>query len=262
MRLAAQEHLIPGETLSEKWNVIQKLGYEGIELRGLGDFAFEKRLPELQKALSNGAYFPCVCVIMSHFIGDFDKAKRRDATENMKSLLSVIAEVGGKGAITPASYGMHSNRLPPFKAPRSSEEDELVLIEGLQELGEHAAKHNVQVFLEPLNRYEDHMLNTLEQGVALIKKVGLPSITLMADLYHMNIEEKNSAQALIDAKDYLAHIHLADSNRLEPGQGQSDFAKIKKALERINYDGFLALECHFKAEPLIALEKCTQPFRP
>ncbi len=258
MKLAAQEHLIPGETLTEKWDVIQKLGYEGIELRGLADFAFEKRLAELQKALSDGVYFPSVCVIMSHFIGDFDKAKRRDAIENMKSLLSVIAEVGGKGAITPASYGMHSNRLPPFESPRSPEEDEIILIEGLQELGEHAAKHGVQVFLEPLNRYEDHMLNTLEQGVALCKKVGLKSVTLMADLYHMNIEERNSAQALIDAKNYLAHIHLADSNRLEPGQGQTDFTRIKTALEQLNYDGFLALECRFKDEPVTALKKSIQ----
>jgi sugar phosphate isomerase/epimerase len=262
MKLAAQEHLIPGETLSEKWEVIQKLGYEGIELRGLGDFAFEKRLAELQKALSDGAYFPSVCVIMSHFIGDFDKTKRRDAIENMKSLLSVIAEVSGKGAVTPASYGMHSNRLPPFTAPRNPEEDELVLIEGLQELGEHAAKHKVQVLLEPLNRYEDHMLNTLEQGVALCKKVGLKSVVLMADLYHMNIEEKNSSQALINAKDYIRHIHLADSNRLEPGQGQTDFAKIKATLEEIHYDGFLALECRFEDEPLTALKKSSQLFRP
>jgi sugar phosphate isomerase/epimerase len=261
MKIAAQEHLIPGETLSEQWAVVHNLGYQGIELRGQGDFAFEKRLSELNKARADGVYFPSVCVNMSHFIGDFDKAKRRDATENMKSLLSVIAEVGGKGAITPASYGMHSNRLPPFTPPRSPEEDEMVLLEGLQELGEHAAKHNVQVFLEPLNRYEDHMLNTLAQGVTLIKKVGLKSVTLMADLYHMNIEEKNSAQSLIDAKDYLAHVHLADSNRLEPGQGQTDFAKIKAVLEQINYDGFLALECRFKDEPLTALKKSIQVFR-
>ena len=260
MKLAAQEHLIPGETLSKKWDVIQKLGYEGIELRGLGDFAFEKRLAELQKAQADGAYFPSVCVNMSHFIGDFDKTKRRDAIENMKSLLSVIAEVGGKGAITPASYGMHSNRLPPFTAPRSPEEDELILLEGLQELGEHAAKHNVQIFLEPLNRYEDHMLNTLEQGIALCKKVGLESVKLMADLYHMNIEEKNSSQALIEAKDYLAHVHLADSNRLEPGQGQTDFTKIRKTLEQITYGGFLALECRFKDEALTALRKSIQVF--
>lgn len=261
MKLAAQEHLIPGETLTEKWDVIQKFGYEGIELRGLGDFAFEKRLAELQKARANGAYFPSVCVIMSHFIGDFDKTKRRDATENMKSLLSVIAEVGGKGAITPASYGMHSNRLPPFTAPRSPEEDEAVLLEGLQELGEHAAKHNVQVFLEPLNRYEDHMLNTLEQGVALCKKVGQGSVVLMADLFHMNIEEKDSAQALKEARDYLAHVHLADSNRLEPGQGQTDFRRIKKMLDVLDFDGFGALECRFEDEPLTALKKSIQVFR-
>jgi sugar phosphate isomerase/epimerase len=260
MKIAAQEHLIPGETLTEKWDVIQKLGYEGIELRGLGDFAFEKRLAELQKALSDGAYFPSVCVIMSHFIGDFDKAKRRDAIENMKSLLSVIAEVGGKGAITPASYGMHSSRLPPFTAPRTPEEDEMVLLEGLQELGEHAAKHNVQVFLEPLNRYEDHMLNTLEQGVALCKKVGLKSVVLMADLFHMNIEEKDSAQALKKARDYLAHIHLADSNRLEPGQGQTDFGRIKKMLDVLDFEGFGALECRFEKEPLTALKKSIQLF--
>ncbi len=262
MKLAAQEHLIPGETLTEKWNVIQKLGYEGIELRGVGDFAFEKRLAELQKARADGAYFPSVCVIMSHFIGDFDKTKRGDAIKNMKSLLSIIAEVGGKGAITPASYGMHSNRLPPFTAPRTPEEDEMVLLESLQELGEHAEKHGVQVFLEPLNRYEDHMLNTLEQGVALCKKVGLESVKLMADLYHMNIEEKNSAQALIEAKDYLAHVHLADSNRFEPGQGQTDFTKIRKTLEQIDYKGFIALECRFEDEALIALKKSIQTFRP
>ena len=82
----------------------------------------------------------------------------------------------------------------------------------------------------------------------------------MADLYHMNIEERNSAQALTDAKDFIAHIHLADSNRLEPGQGQTDFAKIKKVLEQINYDGFLALECRFKDKPLIALKKSLQVF--
>lgn len=260
MKLAAQEHLIPGEILTEKWDVIQKLGYEGIELRGLGDFAFEKRLSELQKARADGVYFPSVCVNMSHFIGDFDKTKRRDAIENMKSLLSIIAKVGGKGAVTPASYGMHSNRLPPFASPRTPEEDEMVLLEGLQELGEHAAKHGVQVF-EPLNRYEDHMLNTLEQGVELCKKVGLESVVLMADLFHMNIEEKDSAQALKDARDYLAHIHLADSNRLEPGQGQTDFGRIKKMLDVLDFEGFGALKCRFEDEPLTALKKSIQVFR-
>ena len=62
---------------------------------------------------------PAVCLISDHFVGDFDAERRRDAIANMKTLLSAIAELGGYGAVTPASYGMHSNSLPPFRAPRS-----------------------------------------------------------------------------------------------------------------------------------------------
>lgn len=135
MKLACQEHLIPGDDLGKKWQVAQTLGFDGIELRGHGDFAFQKRLPELKKAQREGAVFPSVCVIMSHFIADFDQEKRLDALNNMKSLLSIIAELGGSGAITPASYGMHSNSLPPYRAPRTPKEDEEILLEALHSLG-------------------------------------------------------------------------------------------------------------------------------
>ena len=261
MKLACQEHLIPGDDLVEKWQLAQSLGFDGIELRGHGDFAFQKRLPELKRARREGAVFPSVCVIMSHFIADFDRAKRQDALDNMKSLLSVIAELGGHGAITPASYGMHSNSLPPFQAPRTPHEDEEILLEALHSLGEHAKREGVQVFLEPLNRYEDHMINTLNQAVGLCKKVSLDSVQVMADLFHMNIEERDSAAALIEAKDYLAHIHLADSNRLQPGLGQIQFERIFQALKQIEYNGFLAVECRLQGEATDALRKVAVSFK-
>lgn len=260
MKLACQEHLIPGSDLGEKWHVAQTLGFEGIELRGHGDFAFQKRLPELKKAQREGAFFPSVCVIMSHFIADFDSNKRLDALNNMKSLLSVIAELGGRGAITPASYGMHSNSLPPYQAPRTSQEDEEILLESLHHLGEHAQHEGVQLFLEPLNRYEDHMINTLDQAVELCKKISLGSVQVMADLFHMNIEEQNSATALIEAKDYLAHVHLADSNRFQPGLGQIQFEQIFQALKQIEYNGFLAVECRLKGDTTEALRKVAVDF--
>src|ERR687884_510860 len=162
MKLASQEHLIPAATLSEKWKLVESLGYDGIELRGETNFALRDRLSELREARRAGAVFPSVCVISDHFIGDFDAEKRRDAIENMKVLVSIIAELGGYGAITPASYGMFSLRLPPFKPPRSPEDDRAVLIDGLAELGQHAAREGVCVLIEPLNRYEDHMINCLD----------------------------------------------------------------------------------------------------
>jgi sugar phosphate isomerase/epimerase len=261
MKLACQEHLIPGDDLGKKWQVAQAIGFDGIELRGHGDFAFQKRLPELRKARREGAVFPSVCVIMDHFIADFDHEKRLDALKNMKSLLSVIAELGGRGAITPASYGMHSNSLPPYRAPRTPQEDEEILLEALHTLGEHAEREGVWVLLEPLNRYEDHMLNTLDRAVDLCKKVSLDSVRVMADLFHMNIEERDSAAALIAAKDYLAHVHLADSNRLQPGLGQIRFEGIFQALRDIDYDGFLAVECRLHGEATEVLRKVASSFK-
>lgn len=107
---------------------------------------------------------PSVCVQMDHFIGDFDPGRRRDAVTQLRSLLSVIAEVGGHGAITPAAWGMFSRRLPPFYPPRSEAEDREVLIEGLHNLGEHAAHEGALLLFEPLSRCEDHMVNTLAQA--------------------------------------------------------------------------------------------------
>ncbi len=156
---------------------------------------------------------------------------------------------------------MHSNSLPPYRAPRTPQEDEEILLEALHNLGEHTEREGVRIFLEPLNRYEDHMVNTLNQACALCGKVSHGSVRVMADLFHMNIEERDSAAALVEARDYLAHVHLADSNRLQPGLGQIMFERIFQALKQIEYDGFLALECRLQGEATEALRKVTSRFK-
>jgi hypothetical protein len=118
--LSAQEQMIDGTDLVEKFANAQRAGFDGIELRGAGGGAFAARLPELRAARDAGVVLPSVCVMMDHFIGDFDPDRRRSARAGMKDLLSVIAEVGGTGAVTPASFGMFSKRLPPFAPPRVS----------------------------------------------------------------------------------------------------------------------------------------------
>jgi sugar phosphate isomerase/epimerase len=261
MKLAGQEHLIPGDGLQQKWELMSSVGYDGIELHGHGDFQFRDRLPELRAARRSGVVMSSVCVIMDHFIGDFDESKRRDAIENMKSLLSVIAEVGGDGAVTPASYGMFSSRLPPYTPPRSPAEDRKVLIEGLRELGEHAQREGVLVYLEPLNRYEDHMINTLQQGIELCDAVGLESVKVMGDLYHMNIEEDVIPDSIEQAQGDVAHIHLADSNRAQPGAGHIDFKSAFAALKRINFSGWMALECGLRGDPSQVLTRVAQFLR-
>jgi sugar phosphate isomerase/epimerase len=255
MKLSCQEHLLPGDTLIAKWDNARRYGFEAIELRGHGDFVFRERLPELRAAHNAGVVMPTVCVIMDHFIGDFDKARRADAVENMKSLLSVMGELGGVGAITPAAYGLHSNYLPPFVGKRSAEEDRKVLLECLGQLGDHAESAGVTVLFEPLNRYEDHMCNTLAEGVSIVKELDHPSVALMADLFHMGIEEASSSAALEDSFTFVKHIHVADSNRYEPGQGQTDFKTIFATLRRLRYGGYMAFECMLKYDAEDALPR-------
>lgn len=252
-KFACQEQLLPGENLEQKWEFARGAGYAAIELRGKGEFAFADRLDELSRARANGVPMPTVCVEMSHFIGAFDERLRRDAVAQLKSQLSVLAEIGGVGAMTPASYGMFSRRLPPFEPPRSEAGDREVLLDGLRELGEHAANLGVQLFLEPLNRYEDHMVNRLAQAMELIKATGLDSLRVAADTYHMNIEEDDLADALFEVAPYLGHVQISESNRLQPGTGHLDWPTVLDALARIGYQGYLALECRLRGDPADAV---------
>jgi sugar phosphate isomerase/epimerase len=252
-KIAVQEQLLPGDTLQAKWDFAQEAGYDAIELRAKGGFHFAGRLEELKRARKDGVVMPTVCVDMLHFFGAFDDDLRRDAIAQMKSQLTVIAEIGGVGAQTPASYGMFSRRLPPFEPPRTEEEDREVLLTGLAELGEHARKEGVTLFLEPLNRYEDHMVNRLEQAAGLIRATGHDSIRIGIDSYHMNIEESDPAAAILAHAELIGHAQVSDSNRFQPGAGHLDWPAWLGALHTIGYDGHLAAECRLTGDPVQAV---------
>ena len=262
MRITCQEALAPGDTLVAKWAFLEEAGWDGIELLGAGAGAFRARAGELRDAARAGVPLRTVCVQGGPFIGDVDPERRAEAVASMKDLLSGIAEAGGTGAITPASYGVHTASLPPYAVPRSPAEDREVLIEVLSELGEHAAREGVAVFLEPLNRYEDHMLNRVEQAVELADAVGLDSVAVMADLYHMNIEEADPLEALRTAGPRLAHVHLSDSNRGQPFAGHVDWAAVLSTLRSAGYTGDLGLECRLRGEPAEALTEVARRLRP
>jgi sugar phosphate isomerase/epimerase len=263
MKLACQEQLIPGGSLEEKWSFISAAGFDGIELLGHGDLAFARRLPELHAARDAGVVLSSVCVAMDHFIGDFDDARRRDAIENMRSLLSVIGEIGGVGAVTPAAFALWSDALPPWEPPpRSPDEDRAVLVDALSELGRHAVAQGVRVFFEPLNRYEDHMVNRLEQAADICDEVGSDAVKVMADTFHMSIEEDDLADAVRSCGRRVGHVQLGDSGRKQPGVGHLDWPSLMAALHDIGFDGWLAMECGIRGEPREALPRVAELLRP
>jgi sugar phosphate isomerase/epimerase len=248
IRLAVQEQYLRGPTMIDKWDQARRLGFDAIELRGAGEGRFAARLPELKAAAANGVEMPTVCVEMRHFVGDFDPDKRADALQQMKSQLSVMAEIGGRLAMTPASYGMFSKRLPPFVPPRSDAEDAEILLDTFGQLAAHAEVEGVIIALEPLNRYENHMINTLADAASLCEKISSSSLGIAADTYHMNIEEADPLKALVAAAPWIRHVQLSDSNRLEPGAGHIDWSATLQTLWAIGYADELAYECRLSGD--------------
>jgi len=246
--ITVQEQHLPGDTLEQKFEIALAWGFDGIELRSRGDHHFASRLPELRRAAASGVVMPTTCVEMSHFIGAFDSDLREDAIVQLTSQLTVMAEIGGVGVMTPGSYGMFSRRLPPFEPPRSPEEDRSILLDALGRLGEHAEKEGVELFLEPLNRYEDYLVNTLAQAADLIQEVGSPAVRIVADTYHMNIEEADPAAALMAVAPYIGHLQASDSNRLEPGAGHIDWALFGATVSAIGYHRSIAIESRLSGD--------------
>jgi len=107
-------------------------------------------------------------------------------------------------------------------------------IDCLRKCTEFAKEYNIGLTLEPVNRYESNFINTLNEGIEFIKRVGVSNLGLLADTFHMNI--------IIQAKDYITHVHFADSNRWAPGCGHLNFAKIVQTLKKIGYQGYVSAE--------------------
>ncbi len=105
-----------------------------------------------------------------------------------------------------------------------------------------AEVNGVRLALEPLNRYETTLVNTVAQGLALIGRVGAANLGLLFDTFHANIEEPSIAEGMMAAGDRLFHVHVADSNRWYPGAGHLDFAHILGVLATRDYRGFVSGE--------------------
>jgi sugar phosphate isomerase/epimerase len=134
------------------------------------------------------------------------------------------------------------------------------LSEALGELGVHARSRGVPLLYEPLNRYETNMANTLGHGAELLAALSHDNVRLLADLFHMNVEEDDLAGAIRDHGRWVGHVHLADSNRRPAGYGHTDFAPVAAALRAAGYAGYVSAECLPHPDPETAARRTMGAF--
>lgn len=112
----------------------------------------------------------------------------------------------------------------------------------LDQLGPRAHAHGVPLLYEPLNRYETNLFNTLSDASAFLDTLNTRNVKVLADLFHMNIEESDPAESIRNAGPRIGHVHFADSNRKAMGFGHTAVAPISQALLDIGYEGYVSGE--------------------
>lgn len=133
-------------------------------------------------------------------------------------------------------------------------------VANLKELALYAQDHGVKLALEPLNRFEIDMINTVDQGLELIAEIDSPVVGFLLDSFHMHIEEKNSSEAIRRAGSRVFHFHSCENDRGVPGTGQVDWPGIRQALKDINYQGALVIESF--TQELEAIARAVSLWRP
>jgi len=215
-----------------------EMGYHGVELAlktgdeiDAADVRRQLNAAGLEvSCISTGQVFACLGL---HFTTT-DAARRDEVVRVFKGLIDLAGEFG-----TMVNVGRARGFVEKGE-PVAAAEGRFIAV--ARELAEYAAGREVTLILEPVNRYEINFINNVEQGAALMAKVGAANIALMPDLFHMNIEDRTLGGELEKYADRVAYLHLADSNRLAPGWGHTDFESVFASLARMRYDGWASVE--------------------
>ena len=214
---------------------LAKYGYESIEIGGEPEKYDTKNLRGVLK--ENG--IRCWGSISLMFTGldliQADEAGRANTIDYLKKCVTMVKELDGEVmSIVPSEVGKVNAQADP-------ETEWAWGVAGLKEVHAHAQKEGIRVAIEPLNRFETNFINRADQAVELAKAVA-PDCGVCLDAFHLNIEEANFRQAILNTGDLLYDFHGADNNRMACGQGALNWRDIVGTLKEIGYDGALTVE--------------------
>jgi D-psicose/D-tagatose/L-ribulose 3-epimerase len=169
------------------------------------------------------------------------------ANAYLTTAIDKAADLGAE-ALSGVTYGGIGQRsgLPPTMAEYDN------VARCLAASAAHARARGIAFGIEPVNRYENHLINTAEQACWMIEKVGADNIFIHLDTYHMNIEEKGMGRGIVAARDHLRYIHLSESDRGTPGEGTCNWDEVFATLAAIGFQGGLAMESFINMPPEIA----------
>jgi D-psicose/D-tagatose/L-ribulose 3-epimerase len=230
---------------------VKAAGFDGIEIARF-DFAGFPAAEIRKQADANGLE----CLFCSALTGELslvsdDADIRRRAVSFVRDGVQVAAELGAK-----TMAGPYCAPVGQLLGRRRTEDEWKRAVEGLRSLGDTLAACDVTLAVEPLNRFETYFLNTAADAALLCDEVGHPSIGVLFDTFHANIEEKTVTDAVRTLGRHVKHVHTCENDRGIPGSGHVAWGELFPALGAIGYDGWLVIESFGFAIKEIAAAAC------
>ncbi|MCR4401599.1 MAG: sugar phosphate isomerase/epimerase [Firmicutes bacterium] len=228
--------------LDEALGLAAEVGFSGVEL-AIGDpksldVASLKRLLAAHSlevpAIGTGAAY-AEGFSLSHP----DAARREGAVSRLKAHVDLAEQLGAL-VIVGLIRGRARDGLGEERATECA-------LSGMREVAEYAEVRGVRLLLEPMNRFETDIWNTVEDALAVARASG-ENVGLLVDTFHMNIEEPSITRSLREAAPRIWHVHVADSNRWAPGYGHLDFREIVGTLRETGYESYLSAEILHKPD--------------
>ncbi|MFZ3106752.1 MAG: sugar phosphate isomerase/epimerase family protein [Candidatus Hydromicrobium sp.] len=249
MKYSISNWIYGDEPLEVTFQRLQKYGYDGVELKGEPKLYQTGEVRKLCKkynlsVLSIAGIYPWPT--LERDIASPDEGVRKKAVDYLQNCVDLAAGVGALlVVVVPSAVGKTS--------PIDSFEDEEEWIQekervwnyavlSVREAAKYAEAKGILLVIEPINRYETFLVNTAEEGLRFIAEVNSPAVKIHLDVFHMNIEEANPAEAIRRCGKLLMNLHISDSNRMAVGDGHVDFRAIMYALKEIRYQWALTLE--------------------
>lgn len=254
-RYSMTQWIVGNEDIEYSFRRISKYGYDGIE------FAAEPYTTDQNKMRDLLSEYNLICTsLCGIFTEDRDlTSEEPQAAENAVKYLRDSVDFAEKvGApyiiVVPSPVG----RTAPASGCTYEKAWENAAV-NIREAANYAKSKGVCLVIEAINRYETYLVNDLTKAIAFVEEIDHPSVQLMADLFHMSIEENNLGASLRKAAKYLKHVHIADNTREAAGLGNTDFKEVFYTLKEIGYDGALTMEFLPKiADPYAASNIGTQ----
>ena len=226
-------------SVHEIFSKIRAMGFDAVEIAAEDPLLIDATVVKQAlvtydlQAVICGAFGP------SRDLTNDDVSVQNNCFDYIRSCFDLCNKLGTSFLAGPMYSAVGKARMIPDEQRKMEWE---LAVKNLYKVAQMAADHNLQIALEPLNRFESDLVNTTDDVLRLVNDINHPAAKIMLDGFHMNIEERDVEKAIISAGSKLIHFQVSENYRGTPGTGQTRWDAYKRGLEAINYNGIVSIE--------------------